>query len=226
MRHILPIALPIALVLVLAIAWTWQGPPADEPADITSPSGGKAGPELEGTRQVDRMEPLRSDIRRVAEEEVAAPPLPQSQTIARLPALPAPAPPPRKPKPVTFARPLAVSAGAVEAGSSTLVLAGIDAPDAGETCGSGAQSWPCGNFARAALQRLIRTRTLSCEAPDGTALTGAGGTIDARCRVGAHDLSAWLVEQGWARASDASLEPLEAEARNQGRGIWGPGPSQ
>ena len=113
-------------------------------------------------------------------------------------------------------RPLVTDAGALRSGGRDIRLAGIAAPGFEERCGEGAEAWPCGRMARAALARLIRGRAIECALPEG-----AEAIPDpADCRVGGQSLSAWLVAQGWARAADPAYAEAEANARAGLLGIW------
>jgi endonuclease YncB( thermonuclease family) len=127
-----------------------------------------------------------------------------------------------KPRMQRLYRPIVVSAGVVKAREREIRLAGIDAPAFAERCGEGAAAWPCGRMARAALRRFIRGRAIECEIPaEADALPDA-----ARCEVGGTDISAWLVEQGWAQSAADSGEPyaeFEEKARTEKLGVWSDG---
>jgi endonuclease YncB( thermonuclease family) len=65
----------------------------------------------------------------------------------------------------------------------------------------------------------LRGRALSCDVP----AEPERRLITVECRLGAQDVGAWLVSNGWARASKGSrYEPAEAIARHSGMGIFGP----
>lgn len=104
-------------------------------------------------------------------------------------------------------------------------LVGIHIPDTGRTCKTYVNPPVCGSRAYIALRfkidGFVRCDILSRN-PDRS-LVGW-------CRVNAssfdegEDLSAYLLERGWAVAlPDASIEyqTLEKIARNRGTGIWG-----
>lgn len=84
-------------------------------------------------------------------------------------------------------------------------LEGIDAPEAGQTCGrqlscrrhaSGMCDWPCGTEATAALSGLIEGKAVRCEARGADRY---GRTL-AVCFLGEQDVNAWMVRQGHAWA--------------------------
>ena len=96
-------------------------------------------------------------------------------------------------------------------------LFGIDAPELAQRCGP-AQA-PCGAHASDALRRLVAGRMVSCSWRERDSYNRALGT----CHVGARDLGAAMVAQGWAiayrRYSDAYVRE-EADARAAKRGLW------
>jgi endonuclease YncB( thermonuclease family) len=118
--------------------------------------------------------------------------------------------------------PIVVSADVIKVREREVGLSGIDAPAFEDRCGEGAEAWPCGRMARAALRRLIRGRAIECEIP-----AGAEEVPDpARCEVAGADISAWLIEQGWARraaGSDETYAEAETTAREARLGLWGEG---
>ncbi len=130
--------------------------------------------------------------------------------------------PPRPPRPKKrkLARVIAVDAGTLTAGESTVTIAGILAPGLDETCTDGdGKTWPCGRVARAELRRLIRARAVVCEAAP-EALPDA---FTATCRIGNTDIGLWLIAQGWARPLDTAPEAYhdaaeKAEAARRGLG--------
>jgi endonuclease YncB( thermonuclease family) len=99
-------------------------------------------------------------------------------------------------------------------------LEGIDAPEAGQTCGlrlSG--SWACGVKAAVALSRLVEGKEVACRA---RGLDRYGRMLGV-CFVGAQDVNAFMVRQGlaWAFVKySTSYLKEEADARADGIGIW------
>jgi endonuclease YncB( thermonuclease family) len=103
--------------------------------------------------------------------------------------------------------------------SARVRLAGIDAPELGQSCEGTAGRWSCGMAATAALIRLVNGRPIICN-PRG--LDRYGRTL-AICFVNGRDINAAMVRQGFARAYlryswNYILE--EALARIGGIGIW------
>jgi len=115
--------------------------------------------------------------------------------------------------------------GTLRINGQTIHLDGIHIPDTGRTCKTYRLPPVCGSRASIALEfkidGFVRCEILSRN-PDRS-LVG-------RCRVNAgafddgEDLSAYLLERGWAVAlPDASVEyqTLEKIARARGVGVWG-----
>lgn len=98
-------------------------------------------------------------------------------------------------------------------------LAGLDAPEMGQSCEAEGRSYRCGQRAALALDGLIGSRTVHCT---GKARDRYRRLL-ARCRVGETSLNAWMVEQGWAiayRRYSKEYVPAEQRARAARRGIW------
>ncbi len=179
--------------------------------------------ETSNLEAVTKLEPVKKDLRVIVEDEIALIE-PEQQVIERLqPEVSASdknaAEQARLPeKPESFARPLILAANEIRSGEITIRLTGIDAPSRDKTCpdpNSPNKTWLCGNFAKAALQRLVRARTLNCE---GNYL--GDNLFEGRCKVGKTDLSQWLVAQGWAQSSSEEFSKLMQEAREAGKGLW------
>lgn len=122
--------------------------------------------------------------------------------------------------PRRFPRILVEDAGTLKSDDTIIHLAGVVAPAAGETCKDAAgTAWPCGNRAKTALRSMIRFRTVECRS---VGAAEAGG-FTARCTVAGDDLSLWLVEQGWARATadaDREFQDKAEAAKKAKRGLW------
>ena len=99
-------------------------------------------------------------------------------------------------------------------------LEGIDAPEAGQTCGqSQAGTLGCGAKAAGALARLADGKPIRCEQ---RGLDKYGRTLGV-CFAGELELNAWMVRQGyaWAFAKySTSYVKEEAAARSEKLGIW------
>ncbi|OYX15453.1 MAG: hypothetical protein B7Z15_00505 [Rhizobiales bacterium 32-66-8] len=127
----------------------------------------------------------------------------------------------------------AVDGDSLALGDLRVRLAGIDAPELAQTCGSPQASWPCGRAAQAHLADLVRGRAVACagEGHDAYARPIATCTVSrtisppVRTRAEAsdspRDLGGALVEAGLAVARDrGAYGAQEAQARQAGRGIW------
>lgn len=99
-------------------------------------------------------------------------------------------------------------------------LYGIDAPESAQLCQDAAgKDYRCGQRAALALANRIGEAPISCEPRD----TDRYGRTVAVCRKGTEDLSAWLVQQGYATAYQRYARdyvPAEATARAAKRGLW------
>lgn len=131
-----------------------------------------------------------------------------------------PLPPPRPAKKTLFHRVIIMDAGTIRAGDSTILIAGIDAPEILKFCTDAkGKRWPCGQMARTALRKLVRSRAIACRAPR----LKAGVKARLSCSVAKTDLARWLVSQGWAKAAEGAGEALvtaQQEAREAKRGLW------
>lgn len=99
-------------------------------------------------------------------------------------------------------------------------LYGIFVPLNDRTCRTYQVPIKCGQRALLALEFKIEPYFVSCDKMEQL----PDGSISALCRVKGEDLSAWMLEQGWAAAlPDAPVEykVLEKIARRNSRGIWG-----
>lgn len=109
----------------------------------------------------------------------------------------------------------AVSAARLRVGTTEVRLAGVEAPEAGQTCGSRS----CTATAKAALQKLVQGKRPACT------ITGSAedGSATARCNVDGVDLAAQLVRAGHVFSDTglfASYGSAEREARNGKLGVW------
>lgn len=191
------------------------------------------------------VEPVKRNLRDVTPSGMVQVPRPQSQTVVRLPAIAPPAPPPRPPKPRRWARTRVLSAGMVQSAGVEIRIAGIEALPGDAQCGpatggqtTGGQAtggqWPCGNFARAALQRLLRGRPIECDPVNApAAASGETRTLATRCEIDGRDIGEWLVSRGWARPAAAEGGPggsgpydaALATAKAGRLGQWGDAPA-
>jgi endonuclease YncB( thermonuclease family) len=99
-------------------------------------------------------------------------------------------------------------------------LYGVYIPLNDRTCRTYQIPIECGQRALLALEFKIEPYFVSCEKKEEF----QDGSISALCRVKGEDLSAWMLQEGWAVAlPDAPFEykVLEKIARHKNRGIWG-----
>ncbi|MEO6352691.1 MAG: thermonuclease family protein [Oxalobacteraceae bacterium] len=110
--------------------------------------------------------------------------------------------------------------GSLKVSGYLVHLYGIYIPPTDQTCYTFIRPVPCGSRASLALDFKISGDFIQCTQrtfnPDGS--------IIANCRQGSEDLSAWMLQKGWAVAlPDAPFEyaTMEKIARSRGVGIWG-----
>jgi endonuclease YncB( thermonuclease family) len=134
-------------------------------------------------------------------------------------------PKPKKPaapddwRPTRLFNPVATSAGIIEAQGYRVALAGIEPTAVDQDCTFDGRQWPCGARARTAFRAWLRARAVQCVVPP----TPDRELITAECHIGKADVSAWLVESGWAKPADGEQFAEAAEkARAAKRGIYGP----
>lgn len=98
-------------------------------------------------------------------------------------------------------------------------LAGIYLPPSGRNCRSDVLPARCASRAALALEFKARGRIVCVHEA-----RNRDGTVTATCRTREVDLSAYLIQMGWAVAlPDAPFEykTLERIARDRGLGVWG-----
>jgi endonuclease YncB( thermonuclease family) len=113
----------------------------------------------------------------------------------------------------------ALTGDTLRIGSTTIRLAGVEAPEAEQRCGQGGRQWKCGAAAQQALSRAVSGQRVRC-APDGT---GAAGLTLAHCSAGDTDINAELVRKGHVFAEQsffARYASQEREAKAAKVGLW------
>lgn len=104
-------------------------------------------------------------------------------------------------------------------------LIGIDAPETDQMCRLDELDWPCGQVSTAVMWELVGTEEVACEVHGRDRWERALGVCR---REDGLDLNGELVRLGWALAwypetgaiYGPDYEPLEAQAREAGRGMW------
>ena len=107
----------------------------------------------------------------------------------------------------------------IRIGSTRIRLHGIDAPESKQRCTADGQEWQCGSEATEALRNMINGKDVVCSQRDKDRY----GRIVAVCRVGATDINAWMVLNGWAvayRRYSMDYMADEVEAKRGNRGLW------
>lgn len=146
---------------------------------------------------------------------------PADQPAKAAPVVPTRQSPPEPAAPAfqVVAKPAIAAAGILETTRGRVTLKDIVPLDPAEMCGQGASAWPCGQLAATQFRRFLRGRSVNCDIAD----PAWQGDVTARCSLGKEDVAAWLVEQGWARATTGSpYEKAGREAQAEKRGIFGP----
>ena len=116
-------------------------------------------------------------------------------------------------------RPIALDSGTFLVGAGTIRLIGVEPLAIEQECGEGNGAWPCGMQARTALRGWLRARSISCAVP--ATFGRQQETVSAECRLGSEDIGLWLIENGWARASDSGRYTIvEKKARDARLGLW------
>ena len=231
--------LPVALAATLAACDNQPDekadskPPAAAAEQATETAEALKAPEAATPTKAERQAALRKlgetmrepkrDLRVIGGGRLPVPPIPEEGLVRLSPSESAEEKNARQKaripeKPDLFPRPIVVQAGELRSGDTLIHLAGIEPLPKEKRCKTERGNWPCGNFARAALQRFIRSRTISCSETAGTAANGEH--YSGHCRIGKTDLSQWLVSQGWATASGSDLKDAEREAQKAEKGIW------
>ncbi len=118
-------------------------------------------------------------------------------------------------------RPKIIDGDTIELQGQAIRLYGIDAPELGQACTIGEQTYDCGMVARTALLDLTAGVAVTCRML--AAEPSAGEAKPGRCFAQGYDLSEGMAYTGWALAlREVSERYLVFEARAQaaGRGLW------
>jgi endonuclease YncB( thermonuclease family) len=110
--------------------------------------------------------------------------------------------------------------GSLEVAGNVVHLFGIYVPPTDHTCYTFVRPAPCGTRASLALDFKIGVEFVHCT----ERARASDDSIFASCTARGEDLSAWMLQKGWAVAlPDAPSEyaAMEKIARARGLGIWG-----
>lgn len=176
------------------------------------------------------VEKTRKNIRSVGDGTIAQPQIKLKNEIIRLPAAPSASAQKievlRRKKELKkleeryYKRPLILSAGVFKSANGTVVqLAHIIPTTHDKFCQSSQGKWPCGRFAKAALQRLVRSNTIICSSKNDIKKVD-GRYIEGTCKTTNYELAKWLVTQGWTDSNHADFIKVRDEAKANGLGIW------
>jgi len=124
------------------------------------------------------------------------------------------------PGPVIKGRASVVDGDGLEIGGTKIRLHGIDAPESMQRCPrNDGTSWPCGEYAAVALDRLIEGKDVTCDVRDHDRYHRPV----AICRAGGVDVGADQVRHGWAiayRRYSKDYVDDEEEAKKASAGVW------
>lgn len=117
-------------------------------------------------------------------------------------------------------RAVAIDGDTIEIGDARVRLEGIDAPEAGQSCGrKWVGTWDCGRAALRALNGLIDNQTVTCKSQGRDKY----GRVLGLCSAGGKDINAEMVRAGnaWAFVKySRTYVGAEEEARAARAGIW------
>ncbi len=114
-------------------------------------------------------------------------------------------------------------------GGVAVHLWGADAPELAQTCRIAAGTYSCGAMSQAHLIELTMGKRIACDVhpvPGDDRVWGVCAEADAqgKRKAGAPTLNDAMVRSGWAVADRRRVEemiPIEIEANNNHRGMWG-----
>lgn len=110
--------------------------------------------------------------------------------------------------------------GSLKVNGYLIHLYGVYIPPTDQTCYTFVRPMPCGTRASLALDFKIGAEFVHCS----ERARNSDGSIIASCSARGEDLSAWMLQKGWAVAlPDAPVEyaAMEEIARSRGLGVWG-----
>lgn len=115
-------------------------------------------------------------------------------------------------------RAVVVSGDTLRVAGTLVVLDGIEAPEATQSCQRTSGKWRCGVAAKDALANLVRGRRISCD------IVGDGeGAKRARCYSRSNDIAQQLVRDGNVFSNGGFLSryaSYESEAQTDKIGLW------
>ena len=160
-------------------------------------------------------EAARDDIRNVTPENTLPGPKIIKPKLTRLPAI---KPPPLKkqpPKPKLWHRPIISKAGYFVSNNHELQFKGIKPLALNAQCKANGEDWPCGRFARTAMRKFVRGRSIECDPVETQS-----DPIVTNCRVAGKDIAQWLVIRGWAKDENGGFKSQMSSAQQKKLGMW------
>jgi endonuclease YncB( thermonuclease family) len=117
-------------------------------------------------------------------------------------------------------RATAISGDLMRINGELVRLAGIETPGTNYPCvKANGRRWNCAASARTALEKIVRGKTISCNAKG----TGDDGRTLAECDANGEDIASALVRGGHVFAAKglfSSYSSVESEARSEKAGLW------
>ena len=118
---------------------------------------------------------------------------------------------------VLVGEPRVIDGDTIEIADRNIRLAGLDAPERSQLCRDGkGRDYACGRLATDYLSFLTRDGQTTCR--------GRGkdryGRVIGDCRANGVDLSEAMIRRGWAVAYLGDYGDVEAEAMEDGVGLW------
>ena len=167
------------------------------------------------------LEPAQNSIRNVTPGDALPGPDIAGKQVARLPGVVVEIAQKATPTTRLYNNISINAAGILASGNTNLHIEGITPLPLDAVCKTTTgETWPCGRFARTAMRKLIRGRSINCDATNSEDVLPTPGPILTKCRVANQDIGQWLVKQGWAEDDGGDYaEPMQW-AKTAKLGMW------
>ena len=167
-------------------------------------------------KEVLPTEAARGDIRNVTPDDTLPGPKITKPDLTRLPAIKPPQPKKQPPKPKLWHKPLISKTGFFESNNRELQFKGIKPLALDAQCkAENGKDWPCGRFARTAMRKFVRGRSIECDPVETQS-----NPIVTDCRVAGKNIAQWLVLRGWAEDENGQYKSQMNAAQQQKVGKW------
>lgn len=117
-------------------------------------------------------------------------------------------------------KPRIIDGDTVEIAGERIRLNGIDTPEPNQSClDETGKRWRCGREATLALRTIVGDQAITCKGDE----RGKYKRLIAICFIGAKDLNAEMVKQGWAlayRKYSTNYVAEETDAKTKKLGLW------